>query len=123
MDWITLAIVAAVVATFVLLQRMRLVSPTQALALLKAGGRVIDVRSREEFAARSLPGATNVPLDELATRVAKVEPDKNAILLLHCLSGARSERARRELTQLGYAQVFNLGSFSRAERILRRAGS
>ena len=123
MDWITLAIVAAVVATFVLLQRMRPVSPTQALALLKAGGRVIDVRSREEFAARSLPGATNVPLDELATRVAKVEPDKNAILLLHCLSGARSERARRELTQLGYAQVFNLGSFSRAERILRRAGS
>ncbi len=119
MDWITLTLVAAAVVAFVLLQRRRVVSPDQARAFLKAGARVIDVRSREEFAARSLPGATNVPLDELASRIVKVAPDKDAVLLLHCLSGARSERARRELTQQGYARVFNLGSFSRAEQILR----
>lgn len=122
MDWITLALVAVVVATWVWLQRSRLVSATQAVAFLKAGARVIDVRSREEFAARHLPAAVNVPLDELAARLPKVEPVKDAVLLLHCLSGARSGQARKELAQLGYTRVFNLGSFARAERILRGTG-
>jgi rhodanese-related sulfurtransferase len=39
-------------------------------------------------------------------------------LLLHCLSGARSGIGKGMLKRMGYRQVFNLGSYGRATRIL-----
>jgi len=42
-------------------------------------------------------------------------------LLLHCLSGGRSGIARGQLRSLGYPNAFNLGSFARAEKIVRSA--
>ena len=46
--------------------------------------------------------------------------DKNQILMLHCLSGGRSEIAKRILKGSGYTQVFNLGPYGRAGRIVSR---
>jgi len=45
-------------------------------------------------------------------------PDKNQVLLLHCLSGTRSGIAKRQLKSMGYQNVFNLGSYGRAGKIL-----
>ena len=93
-----------------------------ALQHLKQGAKVIDVRQPEEFASRHLPSAINLPLDELAERIPQVAPDKSAVLLLHCQGGVRSGMAKRQLERLGYSQVFNLGSYGRAERLCAESG-
>jgi phage shock protein E len=45
-------------------------------------------------------------------------PDKDKVLLLHCLSGMRSLNGLRQLQRLGYKNVFNLGSLARAKQIV-----
>ena len=40
--------------------------------MLKQGAKVIDVRSKGEFAGGSFPGAINIPLDELSAKVNSI---------------------------------------------------
>ena len=65
-----------------------------------------------------IPGAVNVPLDQLTDQIARHAPGKDQPLLLHCLSGGRSAVAQTRLKRMGYQHVFNLGSYGRAERIV-----
>ena len=51
----------------------------------------IDVRSATEFASGHIPGAINVPLDEIEKRTADLSPDKP--LLLVCQTGQRARIA------------------------------
>jgi rhodanese-related sulfurtransferase len=44
--------------------------------------------------------------------------DKNKVLLLHCSTGVRSGLAKKRLEELGYKNVFNVGSYERASNIL-----
>jgi phage shock protein E len=120
MDWQTIVVVVAAVAALMVWKSLGLVSVRAAVEHLKKGAQVIDVRTPEEFRRDHLPGAVNVPLHELEERIGKVAPDKNQPLLLHCLSGGRSGIAARKLRQLGYQQVFNLGGYSRAAKVVRQ---
>lgn len=119
MDWVTLAIVGGGAAAFVGLKQLGLVGVAAAREHLQNGAKVIDVRSPQEFGARHLPGAINIPQGELAERIAAKVPNKDTVLLLHCLSGGRSALGKRTLKGLGYPRVFNLGSYGRAEKIVR----
>jgi phage shock protein E len=118
MEWMPIALVAAMLAVFFALKKAGSVSEDVARDHLAGGARVIDVRSPEEFQSRHLPGALNIPLDRLKEEIGHHAPDKRQVLLLHCLSGGRSGLGRRALRDLGYTQVFNLGSYGRAERIV-----
>lgn len=120
MNWPTLLIVLAVLAAFFIFRRMSLVSPEAAKQYLRSGALVIDVRGQDEYASGQLPGTVNIPLGELSARITTVCPDKNRVILLHCLSGGRSGMAAGTLKSLGYTHAFNLGSYSRAEGILSR---
>ena len=53
---------------------------------------------------------------------ARELPDRERPVLLYCLSGTRSGAAGRRLGQLGYGRVHNLGSVSRARKVLQIAG-
>lgn len=75
-----------------------------------ANSRLIDVRSRGEFAGGHIDGAFNLPLDELAQKITTAVPDKATPLLLYCQSGMRSGHACTLLKQLGYSQVSNGGA-------------
>jgi len=88
------------------------------LEFLKNGALVIDVRSVAEFTSGHLPQALNLPLDEIEILLPRSVKDKNQVLLLHCQSGMRSGVAKTRLKTLGYANVFNLGSYARAAHIL-----
>ncbi len=103
------------------LKRASLVPARQACDLLRKGALILDVRTAGEFKSGHLPRAVNVPLDRLADEVLTVAPDKNRVLLLHCLSGTRSGIARHQLKRMGYTSVFNLGSYARAEKLLRES--
>jgi NADPH-dependent 2,4-dienoyl-CoA reductase/sulfur reductase-like enzyme/rhodanese-related sulfurtransferase len=71
---------------------------------LTSGTTLIDVRSPAEHASSSIPGAVNIPLDELRSRQSEL-PD--GPLIVHCQVGQRGHTAARLLTQLG-RDVVNL---------------
>jgi phage shock protein E len=118
MDWHFFLIVGLMVVALLALKRLGLISAETARNYLKQGALVVDVRSVEEFKAGHLSKAVNIPLGELQDRLPRRVPDKSQVLLLHCLSGTRSGLAKRALKSTGYANVFNLGSYSRARRIV-----
>lgn len=122
MNWISLLIPGAFIAIILLLKRAGQISVRAARDCLKKGALVVDVRSRGEFASGHLPGAINIPLDEIETALPAKANNKNQPVLLHCASGMRSAMARRKLKSLGYTNASNLGSYHRAERILKTGG-
>jgi rhodanese-related sulfurtransferase len=67
---------------------------------------VVDVRTSSEFAAGHIPGAVNVPVDELRTRLAEVPRDRS--VATYCQVGMRGYLATRILRQHGY-DAANLG--------------
>ena len=118
MTWIPLLAVAALVAIVWLLKKSSGISSQAARMHLKNGALVIDVRSRGEFNAGHLPNAVNIPLDEIEAGAPKLAKDKHQVLLLHCASGMRSSVAQRNLKDMGYTNVFNLGSYGRARMVV-----
>ena len=83
-------------------------SVTNVKEMIKAGARVIDVRSPGEFADGAYPGAVNIPLNALGARVSELDP-KDKPIVLYCASGARSAQAARLLKQAGFSEVVNAG--------------
>lgn len=120
MNWSSILIAGLVLAVILGLKRLGLVSAATARKYLKEGALVVDVRSAQEFKARHLSMTVNIPLGELQTSLPRRVSDKHQVLLLHCLSGMRSGIARRTLKAMGYTNVFNLGSYRRANGILNR---
>jgi phage shock protein E len=118
MNWSSVLILGLVLAAVFGLRRLGLVSAGTARQYLKAGALVVDVRTVEEFKARHLSNAVNIPLGELHSSLPHRVSDRNHVLLLYCLSGTRSGIARRMLKGMGYQKVFNLGSLGRAKRVL-----
>jgi phage shock protein E len=118
MHWSFLLVVGLAAAAILALSRFGLVSAAAARAYLKQGALVVDVRSAEEFQAGHLSSAVNIPLGELPDGLPRRVADKSQVLLLHCLSGTRSGIAKHRLKTAGYANVFNLGSYGRARRIV-----
>jgi phage shock protein E len=119
MNWTTICIVLAVFALAFLLKRAGQISSKEAQAHLKNGALVIDTRTPGEFSSGHLPGAVNLPLNQIETALPRRVKNKNQVLLLHCQSGMRSAIARRRLIAMGYSKSFNLGSYGRAAQIIR----
>lgn len=118
MHWFPLLVVLALFAVIFFTKRRGEISREAARRLLKNGALIIDVRTSGEFNSGHLENSINIPLDEIDFAVPKRVKNKNQALLLHCASGIRSGVARKRLNNLGYANAFNLGSFSRAKKIL-----
>jgi len=121
MNWTLPAFIAAIVVSLFFVKWRVFISAGGARRYLADGAVVIDVRSATEFRNGQVPGALNIPLDQFRAELPRVVPDKNQVLLLHCLGGVRSAVARRQARRLGYARVYNLGSFRRARRLARAA--
>lgn len=68
---------------------------------------LIDVRSPEEYTSGFIPGARNIPLQNLARETGTLPRDKP--LILYCRSGSRSASAASMLKQAGFADVHDLG--------------
>ena len=76
---------------------------------IKAGARIVDVRTPAEFADGAYPGAANIPLSVLPARMRELEP-KDKPVVVYCRSGHRSAIAAKILRDAGYSQVYDLGS-------------
>ncbi len=88
------------------------ITPAELRELQAAGDRqlrIIDVRTPEEHARGSIPGAVLMPLDQLRGRLQELEGfDPNGLTVMHCRSGQRSYVAARLLEQRGFRNVRNL---------------
>jgi rhodanese-related sulfurtransferase len=96
-------------------------SEAKAREHLQNGARVVDVRTVEEYKSKSLTNVVNIPLDVIKTKFPTIITNKSELVLLHCRTGRRSGLAETELRALGYTNVFNIGSFEKAQKILTGA--
>ncbi|GMU61313.1 MAG: hypothetical protein AMXMBFR34_30760 [Myxococcaceae bacterium] len=110
--WIIVGVFAAVVVAFQVFRRLGQISGDRARTLVQGGAKLVDVRTPGEFGLGHLPGAVNVPLQELGARLGKLGA-KDEPVVLYCASGARSALARSVLKGKGFRQVFNLGGMGR----------
>lgn len=62
--------------------------------------KILDVRTPEEFAAGTIPGAKNIPVDELRGRLGDLSKEKE--YLVFCRVGLRGYLACRMLSQNGF---------------------
>ncbi len=85
-----------------------LLSPSEYVAQFSAVPHLLlDVRTVGEFQSGHLAGAANIPVEQLAQRLAEVPRDLP--IVLYCRSGNRSAAAARLLRSVGYESVYDLG--------------
>ena len=69
---------------------------------------LLDVRTAEEFASGHIPGAVNIPHDQLPNRLAELAGAKNKDVVVYCRSGRRSVIAQETLNAQGFKSVLHL---------------
>ena len=106
------ALIALAIAAWFFMFRFRKTSSAVAHRLVAAGARLVDVRTPGEFAGGHLPGAVNIPLDQLRARVGELKNEPKPVVV-YCASGMRSGQARRLLVGEGIAEVHDLGGMNR----------
>jgi phage shock protein E len=84
-------------------------SSADACKLLADGAQLVDVRSTAEFSRGALPNAISLPLQGIMNANNIINKDK--AIVLYCVSGARSATAKNYLMQMGFDEVYDLGSF------------
>ena len=70
---------------------------------MRRGAKLVDVRSEREFRALHPKGALSVPPARI--KADAVGLDRDAEILVICLSGRRSRREAHRLKRLGYTNV------------------
>ena len=70
---------------------------------------ILDVRRPDEFAEGHIPGAINVPNEEIGAADIAALPDKSQLILVYCRSGRRSKEASEKLVKLGYTNIVEFG--------------
>ncbi len=79
---------------------------------------VLDVREPHEYPIANLR-APLIPVGSLESRIAELSAQKNSEIIVHCRSGARSQKAAVILKNAGFTNVSNLtgGILAWAEKI------
>lgn len=75
-------------------------------AAVKAGAFLLDIRLPEEYGIGTIPGAVNIPLQQLRSRLNEVPRDR--LVVVFCGVGLRAYLGERILRQNGFAQTANL---------------
>jgi rhodanese-related sulfurtransferase len=82
---------------------------------------VVDVRDAEEFAAGHIPGAINLPLPQLRTRLNELPRDRE--IWVNCVVGQRAYYALRLLRQRGFSVKNLSGGITTYKQFERRLGT
>ncbi|MGN0490411.1 rhodanese-like domain-containing protein [Ruminococcus sp.] len=70
---------------------------------------LLDVRRTDEFEAGHIPGAVNLPNEEIGTEEIPSLPNKSQMIYIYCRSGNRSKQAADKLLALGYTNIIEFG--------------
>jgi rhodanese-related sulfurtransferase len=89
-----------------ILQKRLFVVPWTATQSLTTNDMLIDVRDVREFTEGYIPGAINIPIDDLRGRISEINRDKN--IYIYCQIGLRGYLAQRILLQNNFKNVSNI---------------
>ena len=89
---------------------VQIIAAATAKKMMDAGNVIIlDVREQDEFDAGHIAGAVLIPYTEIAVRAGESLPEKDAVILVYCRSGRRSNIAANELVSMGYKNIYDFG--------------
>ena len=91
-------------------QELRAAIEAQRVAL------VLDVRTPEEYASGHVPGARNLPIDQLAGRSGELAAWRDQPVVVYCERGPRAAKAAAELAAAGFTSVRSLAGHMSAWR-------
>ncbi len=97
---------AGFVAENILQQRLKVIYWDDVAKTGPDDGLLVDVRTHAEFANGTIPGAINIPIDELRGRLGELQKEKR--IYIFCQIGLRGYLAQRILVQNGYENVRNV---------------
>ena len=84
-------------------------TPLQATQMINRGKTVVlDVRSADEFAAGHVRDAKNIPLADLGNRIGELDKSKSRTVIVVCQTGARADKAVRQLQAAGFEDAHAL---------------
>lgn len=69
---------------------------------------ILDVREQAEYASGHLRDAKHIPLGELSGRIGELDKAKSKTVIVVCQSGARADKAVRQLKAAGFPDVTSL---------------
>ena len=89
----------------------RQISMDEAVEMMKkeSGYIILDVRRPDEYAEGHIPGAINLPNEDIGAAEIPELPDKAQLILVYCRSGRRSKEASEKLVKLGYTNIVEFG--------------
>jgi rhodanese-related sulfurtransferase len=75
---------------------------------------VLDVRTSAEYADGHIPGAINIPNDDLGKRIAELANARDSDIVVYCRTGPRATQAIGVLQKQGFKRVYHLaGDYTR----------
>ena len=80
--------------------------------IINNGAILMDVRTEDEYNENHISGAVNIPLDSITEAVSL---NQDTPIIVYCQSGNRSSQALIKLENLGYTDVYDLGSINNWE--------
>ena len=72
---------------------------------------LLDVRTFEEYENQHINGSINIPIQTLGQIRLKVK-NLSTPLYVYCQSGVRSRAALKQLTEMGYSNVKDIGGIN-----------
>lgn len=81
----------------------------------------VDVRTPQEFAEGTAPGAVNIPLNEIQQRINEFKGKEQIVVF--CRSGNRSAQAEAILKQNGFTNVVNGGTWQSVSQMIKNQNS
>jgi len=67
---------------------------------------VVDVRTAAEYATGHVPGAVNIPYDEVADRISEIDAGNG--VALYCMVGPRARKGEAALMAAGHTSILHL---------------
>ena len=86
--------------------------------LIRGGAKLVDVRSKAEYAGGHAKGTVNVPLEQIGSKASSWKKDEPIILC--CRSGMRSGAAVSQLKSAGFLNVHNAGSWNKMQSLIQQ---
>ena len=86
------------------------ITAEEAKALIDEGGvTVVDVRTPKEYADGHVPGALNIPNEDIGSTQPSQLSSTDDKLIVYCRTGVRSKQASDKLVALGFTEVNDMG--------------
>ena len=80
--------------------------------LVNEGAIVIDVRTPDEYNTDHIENAINIDSNQIKYAIKGKVKDYETKVILYCQSGRRSAESAKILTELGYKNVYDMGSIT-----------